>query len=267
MMVGPLNCGERVRDRVVRGTVTRLLLTLLCGAVISSVLASTYDELRAAAVKKCEAIDPSAYRSGLAFNPDGYRSFYVRSQCFQRAAVEFRDEALCGQARQRRSLFSSSWGISPRQCRQLVAAGLEKDRHELEATKALFVKGGMRLRDFRIERNGNGRDFDIIPVFTGSYAHGYTLRFEILGKGRSPALLHANGYYVDGTGQLRLFVRQSEVRQRMPEFTLDRLYTVRATAVLSVPSGSAGARWSDAFVERIFPTGERSSSVTKEIQF
>ena len=36
------------------------------------------------------------------------------------------------------------------------------------------------MHAFRIERNGNGRDFDIIPTFTGAYGHGYQLIFEIL---------------------------------------------------------------------------------------
>ena len=44
---------------------------------------------------------------------------------FQQAAVRFRDQALCRQVKQRRSLLFSSWGYSPGQCRKLVAAVLE----------------------------------------------------------------------------------------------------------------------------------------------
>ena len=54
--------------------------------------ANNYDELKAAALQRCSAIDPAAYQTGLLFNPDGYRSYYLRSQCMQQAAVEFRDE-------------------------------------------------------------------------------------------------------------------------------------------------------------------------------
>lgn len=43
--------------------------------------ANDYEELKAAASQRCSAIDASAYQTGLLFNPDGYRSFYLRSQC------------------------------------------------------------------------------------------------------------------------------------------------------------------------------------------
>jgi hypothetical protein len=50
---------------------------------------SGYTELRRAALKQCQAIDPADYQSGLFFNPDGYRSYYVRSECFQKTAFSF----------------------------------------------------------------------------------------------------------------------------------------------------------------------------------
>ena len=50
-----------------------------------------YDSLRAAALGKCQSVDADEYQSGLLFNPDGYRSYYVRSQCYQKAAITFRD--------------------------------------------------------------------------------------------------------------------------------------------------------------------------------
>src|SRR5688500_20041432 len=146
----------------------------------SDATAFDYAEWHGKAVKACAAIDRSESQSGLMFNPDGYRSFYVRSKCFQEAAIQFRDAALCGQVRQRWSLFSSSWGYTASRCRQLVTEGMTRDRTELEAMKRAYVAGGMRLRDFRIVRNGNGRDFDIIPAFTGTYATSYTLTFEIV---------------------------------------------------------------------------------------
>ena len=245
-----------------------LLVPAACLFGLSSVLASPYDEKRAAAVKRCEAIDPAASQSGLVFNPDGYRSYYLRSECFQRTAIEFRDDSLCAQVKERRSLFFSSWGYSERRCRELVAEAAARDRQALEAMKELYTKGGMRLRDFRVERNGNGRDFDIIPLFTGDYAHGYALRFEIVQPdAATPTLLHANGYFVDQGSNLRIYLPQADVRQRMTEFTLDRPYSVRATATLDVGTGTASGNWSDAFIERVFPPQERSHSITKEVRF
>lgn len=67
--------------------------------------ANRYAEFRSAAVKCREAIDRSEHQTGLAFNSEGYRSFYVRSVCFQDAAVTYRDESLCAQVRERWSLF------------------------------------------------------------------------------------------------------------------------------------------------------------------
>ena len=233
------------------------------------VLAASYDELKAAAVKNCRAIDPAEYQSGLFFNPDGYRSYYVRSECFQRTAVQFRDAALCAEVKQRRSLFSSSWGYSSTRCRELVAEGIAADGKILEEIKRQYLQSPMRLRDFRVERNGNGRDFDIIPSFTGAYAHGYTLRFEIVqpGRGKEAALLHSSGYYVDGNSHLRIFIRQDDVRKRFPEFALNRPYTVRGTTIFDVGNGGQAGWWSDIFIERIFPLRERSQSLDREVRF
>jgi hypothetical protein len=98
-------------------------------------VAASYDDMRAAAVARCKQIDPAEYQTGLFFNPDGYRSYYVRSECFQRTAVEFRDPALCAEVKRRYALFSSSWGYSSAHCRELVADGMAADRARLEQTK------------------------------------------------------------------------------------------------------------------------------------
>jgi hypothetical protein len=235
----------------------------------TSAFGASYEELRSAAVGKCQATDPSAYQSGLFFNPDGYRSYYVRSECFQSTAVRFRDETLCAQVRQRYSLLSSSWGYSAARCRQLVEEGAAADRNALEEMKRLYTSGAVRLRDFRLERNGNGRDFDIIPSFVGEYAHGYILRFEIIQTetGKQPALLHSSGFYLDGNSNIRIFVRQSDLRKGFPELSLNHPYTVRATLVLDIGNGGQSGQWSDAFIERVFPTRARTQLLDREVRF
>ena len=130
--------------------------------------ANNYDELKAAAMQRCAAIDAAAYQSGSLFNPNGYRSFYLRSQCFQQAAVEFRDDKLCAEVNERRSLGFSSWGYSSTQCRKLVGEGIAEDRKVLAAIKHQYQHGALWLREFYIERNGNSRDYDFIPYFAGS---------------------------------------------------------------------------------------------------
>ena len=221
------------------------------------------------AIHACEAIDPDKYQTGLFLNPEGYRSFYLRSECFQQAAVLFRDDALCAQVKQRHSLLSSSWGYSPSHCRDLVREGLDADRKALNAVKQLYLAGPLRMHTFRIERNGNGRDFDIIPTFADGYAHGYQLTFDILdpdGK-RPPVTLLSDGYYVGSAAVLRLFVRQSDLRLRMPDLVLGRIYPVRATMTLSVGIGGPSGYWSDAFIDSIFPVRERSQSITEDARF
>ncbi|PWT83356.1 MAG: hypothetical protein C5B57_06965 [Blastocatellia bacterium] len=236
---------------------------------MASVGANDYAKARSGAVSRCEGIDPNEYQSGLVFNPDGYRSFYVRSECFQKAAVQFRDESLCAHVRQLRSLFSSSWGYSSGRCRQMVAEGIAADRAALEEMKRNYAAGSVRLRAFQIERNGNGRDFDIVLVFSGRYAHGYVLTFEILDGNSSNAavLLHSSGYYLDAASNLRIYVRQSDIRERFVHFALNRPYQVRATVVLDVGTGGPAGSWSDAFIERVFPVKERSQTLRKESVF
>lgn len=247
----------------------RLIIVLVASALpASQALAVDYAASRLKAVKACEAIDPSLSQSGLVFNPDGYRSFYLRSQCFQEAAVQFRDATLCANVKERRSLLSSSWGYTAARCRQLVSEGTTADRRALDGLKSMYAAGGMRFRDFRIERNGNGRDFDIIPMFDGTYAHGYTLTFEIVQPASAaPLLLHRMGYYVDERSNLRIYVTQAAIRKTFSEFALDRSYAVRATISLDVDSGSQSGYWSPAFIEGVFPARERSQSITKPVRF
>ena len=243
------------------------LLTVLSNA--SWAFGVTYDDLRSAGTKRCESIDASENQSGLAFNPDGYRSYYVASQCFQRVAVEFRDERLCAPVKERRSLFSSSWGYSKANCQKLVREGIAADRKILEDQKSRYLQGPVRLRDFRIEANGNGRDFDIIPSFVGAAADGYSLRFDILVSQSTAqtALLHASGYHIDGSSNLRIYIRQEDIRKRFPQFALNHPYIVRASLVLSIGIGGQSGKWSDEFIEKIFPAKARTQIMEKEIQF
>jgi hypothetical protein len=229
--------------------------------------ASDYAQRKAAETRRCEAINPGESQSGLAFNPDGYRSYYVQSECFQKAAIQFRNDSLCNRVRRRWSPLWSSWGVSSGQCQKLVAQGVSADRAEIEAEKRRYSIGRPLLKSLRIQRNGNGRDFDILPEFTPGHGHGYTLTFEIIGARDHPVLLHSNGYYLDPNSRLSIFVRQSEIRARFPEFQLNHPYKVRATVTLSIANGGMSGYWSDEFLESVFPARERSQSLTIESRF
>ena len=246
-----------------------LLAVAVCLCHTTSVWAATYAEARAEAVRKCQTIDPAQYQSGLLFNPDGQRSYYLRSQCLQEAAVWFRDEGLCAQVTERRALLSSSWGYSPKRCRELVADGVTADRTALDLMKRRYAQGAVKLQDFRVERNGNGRDFDVVPSFVGDYGHRYVLTVEVLQPAAAAAstVIYASGHYVDANSRMRLYIPQSDIRARMPGFALNRPYDVRATVILDVGTGIQTGRWSDAFIERVFPVRERSESVIRTIVF
>jgi len=240
-----------------------LLACLLPGARPQS----NYATMKAGATQQCNKIDQGESQSGLLFNPDGYRSYYVQSECLQRAAVQFRDPALCERVRRRYSLFSSSWGVSSTQCRKLVSEGFTADRAELEKEKQLATSNPVRLKTFKIQRNGNGRDYDILPEFSSGNPHGYRLVFEIVGAREQPILLHSDGYYIDANSRLNIYVRQTVIRARFPEFQLNHLYSVRATAIVSIGSGVPSGYWSDEFAESIFPLSERSHSMTIDAKF
>jgi hypothetical protein len=81
------------------------------------------------------------------------------------------------------------------------------------------------------------------------------------------APLHSAGMHLDGGSNVRLYVRYEDIRARWPEFSYGMRYTVRATLMLEVGPGSLGARWSEAFVEGVFPRAERSQALEKDIAF
>jgi hypothetical protein len=149
----------------------------------------------------------------------------------------------------------------------LVSDGVASDRRELQEIARRYVTGGITLRGFRVERNGNGRDVDVIPAFAGAYAHGYTLAVEILRLDAPPVLLHSSGYYIAETSSLRIYISQADIRQRFPAFAMNRSYIVRATLTLDVGMGGQPGYWSDAFIESVFPSRERSRSITREVSF
>ena len=123
------------------------------------------------------------------------------------------------------------------------------------------------MRDFRIERNGNGRDYDVMPSFKGADGHGYMIAIEILPPGGRPVAVHTNGYYVDPRSSLQLFIPQQEIKAAFPAFEPGRSYQVRATATFTLPAGGGSRFMSDAFLENIFPLRERTRAVTREIRF
>lgn len=77
-------------------------------------------------VETCQSIPASTYESFLIFNPSNIQTYYFRSYCYQRVAVDTRDESLCDQVRERKALFLDGSGVSPAACRK----GLDEIRNK-----------------------------------------------------------------------------------------------------------------------------------------
>ncbi|MGI9308454.1 MAG: hypothetical protein ACR2P6_04260 [Gammaproteobacteria bacterium] len=230
--------------------------------------ATTYQELRDRALEDCAAIDPDEYQTGLALNPEGYRSYYKQSACLQRAAVAFRDEWLCKQVRRRYALFSSSWGYSKANCLDLVARELEEDRLELTALRERYSSGPVKLVELRVEPNGNGRDFDFIPRFADGFEHGYQLELLLTEKsGTRHAILEHGSYLRGAEDNIRLYLPRSELLQRFPGLQFDRPYTLEAKLKLSIGLGGPAGWYRDDLVEEVFPESARTQIVITTVSF
>jgi hypothetical protein len=268
-MVWPDRSSRRIRFSIACPALREAgVIAAIAAGVAQSAAAGSHPELRAAAVGRCEAIDPGESQSGLFFNPDGYRSYYARSLCFQQAAVAFRDPALCRRVKRRLSLFSSSWGYSKRNCEKLVGEGVRADREEIRAMKRGYAERHVRLVDFRVELDGNGRDYDIVPRFEGADGHAYTLTIEALPTGSAPVQLHESGYYLEGASDsVRIYLQAGEIRARFPAFDPTEPYTLRATLEYAIGSGGENGHWSEAFIESEFPAAARRESLQRVSAF
>lgn len=229
---------------------------------------NVYETARAAALKTCEAISPDDYQSGLAFNPDGYRSYYKRSECLQEAAARFRYEPLCKDVKERWSLLWSSWAFSEKRCRELVAQGIEKDRPLIEAIRRGYAARPVKVVNVRLQNN-QGLSYGIFPKLEPGYLYGYTLRFELVAPDApgGAVLLATYTGPLAGIEALGFNITVADLRQRFPAFAPGHSYRVRATAVLEVPNGGASLMWSEAFIEKYFPRATRSQMLEKDLTF
>lgn len=148
-----------------------------------------------------------------------------------------------------------------------MAQAVEGHRKEIGRIRREYLTSSMVLRDVHVQRNGNGRDYDVTPSFEGTDGHGYMIVVEIVPTGGRPIVVHSNGYYVDPRSALRLFIRQQDIRAVFPAFELGRRYQVRTTATFTLPAGGGSRFMSDAFLETAFPLRERVRTVTREIKF
>jgi len=167
-------------------------------------------------LEQCAPIRPGAYETFMIFNRPGRHTYYKRSYCFQNAAISLRDEMLCDEVRERKSLLFDGSKISKQACRIAVAKQTEKDRDNAdEILKRPFQ--GIASIDIRL--NGNGHDLDI-PIKTaggepGSYR--LTVRTRRIGDGRWIEI-DSQPRRVGADPQLfTLFFRTQELEERLGE--------------------------------------------------
>ncbi len=241
------------------------LLLLTCASL--QALGNPYEEQRAAAVASCSSIDPDESRSGMVLNPDGLRSYYVRSKCFSDAAVTYRDAELCGEVRRRWLSPFSSWKVSSSECEKQVADGIRNDEAALTERKRAYLAGHVELAGFTVYRHGNRRDFEVVPTFGGTGRGTYLLTLTLVASGQRHDI-HNSGYSIDsGTSNIGIYLRASDISAAYPGFSPAGTYDLEATLTYAIGSGTTAGRWSDDFINRHFPTAERSEHLMRTVAF
>ena len=230
--------------------------------------ATDYQTLLDQALAKCEEISANSYQTGLSLNPDGYRSYFEKSACIQRAAIAFRAVPLCKQVKRRWALFSSSWGYSKTNCLELTSNAEQKDRLELQALQKRYVAGPVKLIELRLEPNGNGRDFDFIPRFADGFEHGYQLEIWLIDENHQRHLILRHGSYLQGSADnIRLYLPRIDLLDRFPAFRSGRPYVLETKLILSVGIGGPGGWLRDDILEEAFPEPSRTQILISTVEF
>lgn len=96
-----------------------------------SILISQEDLARSHSIKgveTCREMSHLSFRTWLIFNPKGRQTYYIRSECFQKMAVRNRDEDLCREVAERKSLYFDGSAVSEKACREAVRMQKALDR-------------------------------------------------------------------------------------------------------------------------------------------
>ncbi len=242
------------------------IVILLLGS--ASALAS-YNERLQSGIAECEAIPAFESHSGMWLNPEGYGAYWGRSACYQKVATEFRDISLCDRVYRNYSLFSSSWGYSRENCRVLVAGVQREDVAELQKLKAAYNTGPVVLVDVLLQKNGNGRDVDVIPEFSAGHAGSYILTLFLVDDAAKKFEITSNSFYLgDGKSDINWYIPRETILAAMPHFDDSAEYAVVINIEFSLPLGRANGVWPETWPEQIWPVKERRQrfSAKKMIQ-
>jgi hypothetical protein len=161
----------------------------------------------------CMAIPPRKAASWLLFNPTGMQTYYALARCLQEAAVQLRAPALCSGVRERKAWFLDGSAYSPSACLAAV-----RHRKQRDASAAKNLHAPQALQRVWIERNDNGRDFDVHLLTSGGAGGGLHLRLSLLDAvGIEHVLRDGTQPMDDKPGELNLLLPAADLRRAWRE--------------------------------------------------
>ena len=179
-------------------------------------------------IERCQAIDETAYSTGMIFNPKGQATMFERSRCFQELAIAERDPALCGKVVERKSWIFDGSAISGKSCLEQVAQRREKDRQDFASRDFSRLH---RLRSAAFMRNGNGKDFDLEVQTEGTMSGAYELElFFTPAGGGETVLVYAQTSRLGGeNARMKLLLRRALLTGSLGETFWQKEWTATLT--------------------------------------
>ncbi len=133
-------------------------------------------------VETCQSIPASTYETFLIFNPSNVQTYFFRSYCFQQVAVQTRDEKLCDQVKERKTIFLDGSGVSAMACRKAVI-----DRKNQDFAERVRPESVHKIERVEISSAPSG-DIEVRVVPAGTVWGTY--RFSV-------SLLDSSGIFVE----------------------------------------------------------------------
>lgn len=235
-----------------------LAFLAICSLLVSGYAQADYHERLAGAKARCEAIPRTKSHTGLWFNPRGYRSYFERSMCYQGLALNFRQPALCRKVRQRHSLFGSSWGYSRQNCSKLVREAITQDAASIEKLRDAYRHNPVQLIEVTVRQDGNGRDIDVLPVFSAGTRQTYRFSaFIVDARGKRHRLVEQTFRLGQAKPSIVLFVKREQVIRAVPGFGPSASQLWAFELELAPPVGRGNALWPPAWLENLWPRAQR----------
>jgi hypothetical protein len=132
-------------------------------------------------VETCQSIPSHTYNTFLIFNPSDYQTYYFRSECYQKVALQTRDVKLCDQVKERKSFFLNGSAVSQQAC--LKAVNNQESQDFAERVKPESIH---KIEKVEINPTLSG-DFDV-KVFPAGTLWG-TYKFSV-------SLLDSSGKFI-----------------------------------------------------------------------